>query len=128
GTPTDAKAAVMWEGEEEQVRCLSYGELRREVNRMANALRSLGLGKGDSIGVFMPMTPEIVVAMLAIIKIGGIFLPLFSGFGPQAIASRLGDAVALFTADACVRRGKICPLKPVADEAVARLSALRHII
>src|SRR5439155_15758048 len=107
-----------------------YAELGREVNRMANALRGLGLGKGDAVGVFMPMTPEIVVAMLAIIKIGGIFLPLFSGFGAQAIVSRLtdADAKALFTADACVRRGKTLPLKPVADEAAAQIPTLRHII
>src|SRR5882672_10556827 len=91
GTPTDSKTAVRWEDEQGERRCLSYQELRTEVNRMANALRALGLGKGDVIGVFMPMTPEIVVAMLAIIKIGAIFLPVFSGFGPQAIASRLRD-------------------------------------
>jgi len=128
GTSTDAKTAVRWEGEEGEVRCLSYRELRREVNRMANALRGLGLGKGDAIGVFMPMTPEIVVAMLAIIKMGGIFLPLFSGFGAQAIVSRLSDAKALFTADGFLRRGKVCPMKAVADEAAARLPALRHVI
>src|SRR5439155_289515 len=107
-----------------------YAELGREVNRMANALRGLGLGKSDAVGVFMPMTPEIVVAMLAIIKIGGIFLPLFSGFGPQAIVSRLTDAYAkaLFTADACSRRGKDVFLKPVADEAAAQLPSLCHVI
>jgi len=121
---------VRWEDEKGETRCLSYLALRMEVNRIANALRSLGLGKGDVIGVFMPMTPEIVVAMLAIIKIGGIFLPLFSGFGPQAIASRLSDAgaKALFTADGCWRRGKKTFLKPIADEAVSRVSSLRHMI
>jgi acetyl-CoA synthetase len=130
GTPTDNKSAIVWEGEEGETRRLSYFELRREVNRMANALCALGLGIGDAIGVFMPMTPEIVVAMLAIIKIGGVFLPLFSGFGPQAIASRLADADAraLLTADGCVRRGKVCPIKTVADEAVANLHSLRHVI
>jgi acetyl-CoA synthetase len=97
---------------------------------MANALRGLGLGKGDVIGVFMPMTPEIVVAMLAILKIGGIFLPLFSGFGPQAIVSRLqdADAKALFTADACLRRGKSTLLKPIADQAAAQLPTVQHVI
>ena len=89
---------------------LTYKELRDQVDHMANALRSLGLGKGDAIGVFMPMVPEIVVAMLAIIKIGGIFLPLFSGFGTAAIVSRLNDAdaKALFTAAGTYRRGKFC--------------------
>jgi acetyl-CoA synthetase len=127
-TPTEAKPAIQWEDEAGQTRSLTYAELRLQVNCMANALRALGFSKGDSVGVFMPMTPEIVVAMLAIIKIGGIFLPLFSGFGPQAIVSRLGEAKALFTADASVRRGKLCPMKAVADEAAARLPELRHII
>ncbi|HEU0039945.1 MAG TPA: AMP-binding protein [Verrucomicrobiae bacterium] len=130
GTMTDSKTAIIWEGEEGQARRLSYFELRREVNRLANALRALGLGKGDAVGVFMPMTPEIVVAMLAIIKIGGVFLPLFSGFGPQAIASRLNDAAAkaLFTADACPRRGKTSALKPIADEAATQIPTLRNMI
>ena len=130
GTPTEAKAALIWEGEEGQVRRLSYLELGREVNRLTNALRGLGLGKGDVVGVFMPMTPEIVVAMLAIIKIGGIFLPLFSGFGPQAIVSRLNDAQAraLFTADGCWRRGKIAPMKTVVDEAAGQIPTLEHVI
>ncbi len=130
GTCTESKTALRWEGEEGQLRSFSYAELRREVNRMANALRSLSLRKGDVIGVFMPMTPEIVVAMLAILKIGGIFLPLFSGFGPQAIISRLrdADAKALFTADACLRRGKTFLLKPIADQALSQLPTVQHVI
>jgi len=80
--------------------------------------------------VFMPMIPEIVVAMLAIIKIGGIFLPLFSGFGAAAIVSRLNDAEAkaLFTAAGTYRRGKFCPMKPIADEAAAQIPTLKHLI
>jgi acetyl-CoA synthetase len=99
-TKIDKKFAIKSEIEDGTTRELTYKELRDEVDRMANSLRSLGLGKGDAIGVFMPMVPEIVVAMLAIIKIGGIFLPLFSGFGAAAIVSRLNDAdaKALFTA------------------------------
>src|SRR5437762_9140843 len=129
-TPTDEKIAIKSEIESGVRRALSYRELRDEVNRMAGALRQLGLGKGDAIGVFMPMVPEIVIAMLAIIKIGGIFLPLFSGFGPQAIASRLNDAEAkaLFTADGCPRRGKATMLKRVADDAAAQTPTLRHLI
>jgi acetyl-CoA synthetase len=130
GTPVDAKPAVVWEDEEGETRRLTYADLRAEVNRMAGALRSLGLGKGDAIGVFMPMTPEIVVAMLAIIKIGGLFLPLFSGYGASALVSRLADAgaKALFTADGCRRRGKVALMKPIADEAVAQIPSLRHVI
>jgi acetyl-CoA synthetase len=129
-TPTDKKLAIKSEIEDGTTRELTYKELRDQVDRMANSLRSLGLGKGDAIGVFMPMVPEIVVAMLAIIKIGGIFLPLFSGFGPAAIVSRLNDAdaKALFTAAGTYRRGKFCPMKPIADEAAAQIPTLRHLI
>ncbi|HLF28164.1 MAG TPA: AMP-binding protein [Anaerolineae bacterium] len=129
-TPVDNRIALRWEGEEGTTRTLTYAELRRAVNQAANALRRLGLGKGDAIGVFMPMAPEIVVALLAIVKIGGIFLPLFSGFGAQAIASRLADAdaQALFTADGMLRRGQIAPMKPVADEAAMQVATLKHLI
>ncbi len=130
GTPVDERIALRWEGEEGSVRVLTYAQLRRQVNQAANALRELGLGKGDAIGVFMPMTPEIVVAMLAIAKIGGVFLPLFSGFGAQAIASRLADAdaKALLTADGTYRRGQVVPMKPTADIAAAQVPMLRHVI
>jgi acetyl-CoA synthetase len=130
GTPTDERIAIKSEIEDGATRALTYKELREEVNKMAAALRGLGLGKGDAIGVFMPMVPEIVVAMLAIIKIGGIFLPLFSGFGAAAIVSRLkdADAKALFTADGTFRRGKFCAMKPVADEAAAQIPTLKQVI
>jgi acetyl-CoA synthetase len=130
GTPTDERIAIKSEIEDGATRTLTYKELREEVNKMAAALRGLGLGKGDAIGVFMPMVPEIVVAMLAIIKIGGIFLPLFSGFGAAAIVSRLkdADAKALFTADGTFRRGKFCAMKPVADEAAAQIPTLKQLI
>ena len=107
-TKIDEKLAIKSETEVGTTRGLTYKELRDQVDRMANSLRNLKLGKGDAIGVFMPMVPEIVVAMLAIIKIGGIFLPLFSGFGAAAIVSRLNDAdaKALFTAAGTYRRGK----------------------
>src|SRR5437868_2489319 len=129
-TPTDEKVAIKSEIEDGTKRSLTYKELRDQVDRMANSLRSLGLGKGDAIGVFMPMVREIVVAMLAIIKIGGIFLPLFSGFGAAAIVSRLNDAdaKALFTADGTDRRGKFCAMKPIAHEAASQISTLKHLI
>jgi acetyl-CoA synthetase len=130
GTPVDERIAIKSEIEDGTTRTLTYKELHEEVNKMAAALRGLGLGKGDAIGVFMPMVPEIVVAMLAIIKIGGIFLPLFSGFGAAAIVSRLKDAdtKALFTADGTFRRGKFCAMKPVADEAAAQIPTLKQLI
>lgn len=130
GTPAENHLAVIWEGEEGQTRSLTYGELYRQVNQAANALRSLGLGKGDAIGLYMPMTVEIVVALLAIAKIGGIILPLFSGYGSGAVASRLVDAgaKALFTADGSFRRGKPVAMKPIADEARARVPTLQYMI
>ena len=130
GTEIENRLAIKSEIEDGTMRALTYKELRDEVNKMAAALHSLGLGKGDAIGVFMPMVPEIVVAMLAIIKIGGIFLPLFSGFGAAAIVSRLNDAdaKALVTAAGTYRRGKFCPMKTIADEAAAQLPTLRHLL
>src|SRR5205814_1908954 len=130
GTKIDNQLAIKSEIEDGTTRTLSYKELREEVNEMAAALRGLGLGKGDAIGVFMPMVTEIVVAMLAIIKIGGIFLPLFSGFGAAAIISRLNDAEAkaLFAADGTYRRGKFCAMKSIADEAASQIPTLKHLI
>ncbi|MSP11384.1 MAG: AMP-dependent synthetase [Chloroflexi bacterium] len=130
GTPTQNRVALRWEGEEGQVRLLSYGDLNREVSRVANGLRALGIGKGDAIGLFMPMTPEIAIALLAIAKIGGVILPLFSGYGAQAIATRLADAEAkaLFTSDGSFRRGSVAPMKAVADEAALNAPTLKHMI
>ncbi len=129
-TSRENQAAVIWEGEEGSVQVLEYGQLYRRVNQAANALRSLGLGKGDAIGIFMPMTPEIVIALLSIAKVGGIILPLFSGYGASAVASRLEDAgaKALFTADGYSRRGKPVAMKPVADEAAQLAPSLSHMI
>ncbi len=123
-------SALIWEGEEGTIKTLTYKELYQEVNHCANALRSLGLGKGDAIGLFMPMTPEIVISLLAIAKIGGIILPLFSGYGAGAIVSRLldADAKALFAADGAFRRGKAVEMKSIADEAAAQVPTLKHMI
>ncbi len=124
------QAALRWEGEEGHVRVLTYGDLYREVNRVANALRGLGLGKGDAIGLYMPMIPEIAIALLAIVKIGGIVLPLFSGYGAGAVATRLADtgAKALFAADGVYRRGRVVAMKPIADEALKEVPSVEHVI
>ncbi len=129
-TPVRDRDAIRWEGEEGQTRRLTYAELDREVGRCAAGLRALGLGKGDAIGLFMPMTPELVVAFLATVKIGGIVLPLFSGYGPEAVATRLNDgrARALVTANAVYRRGSVVPLKPTADAALALAPGVEHLI
>ncbi|MCF6277788.1 MAG: AMP-binding protein, partial [Anaerolineales bacterium] len=130
GTPAESQPAFIWESEEGKSGTLSYGELYAKVNQVANALRSLGLGKGDAIGIYMPMIPEIIPALLAIAKIGGIILPLFSGYGVNAVATRLidADAKALFTADGVFRRGKIVDMKSVADQAVDQCPTLEHVI
>ncbi len=130
GTSAEDKTALIWEGEDGSTRSMTYFELFKEVNKTANALRSIGLGVGDPIGIYMPMVPETVIAFLAIAKIGGIILPLFSGFGVDAIVDRLGDATAtaIFTVDGSTRRGKIIPMKPIADKAARRIPSLRHMI
>jgi acetyl-CoA synthetase len=122
--------AVVWESEEGETRELNYSDLLVEVERCAAGLRACGFGKGDAIGLHLPMVPETVVALLAINRIGGVAVPLFSGYGPAAIASRLRDvnAKALFTCDAFPRRGKPVNAKLVADEAVAGCPQIARVI
>lgn len=129
-TPLETRTALIYESEAGTTRTLTYGQLAREVNKAANGLRSIGLGQGDAIGLFMPMTPEIVIALLAVAKIGGVILPLFSGYGEAAIAARLSDAEAkaLFTADGFYRRGQVVRLKDTADAACAHVPSMRHVI
>jgi acetyl-CoA synthetase len=130
GSSVEDRVALITENESGEVYSYTYAELWRKVNQAANALRSLSLGSGDAIGLFMPMTCEIVVAMLAIAKIGGIILPLFSGYGSGAVATRLADAnaKALFTADGFQRRGQTINMKTVADHAAAQVPSLEHMI
>jgi acetyl-CoA synthetase len=130
GTPVESRLAILWEAEEGARRSITYGELNREVNALAGGLRALGLKKGDAVGIFMPMVPEIAVALFAIAKLGGIILPLFSGYGSAAVASRLIDAAAKFliTADGFYRRGEIVPLKQVADEALRQTPSVERVV
>jgi acetyl-CoA synthetase len=102
------RTAVIWESEDGQVRTVSYRELEAEVNRIGNALLQLGVEPGQTVGLFLPMSVEVVAGFYAICKIGAIAVPIFSGFGAPAVAARLRDAgaVALLTADAVPRRGK----------------------
>jgi len=124
------RTALICEAEDGTARHLTYAELGAEVNRCANALRSLGFGRGDPIALFLPMTQEIVVALLAIARIGAVVLPMFSGFGAGAIRSRLQDAAAagLITADGQHRRGGKVAMKQIADEAIEGLSSIRHVV
>ncbi|MGZ4128356.1 MAG: acetate--CoA ligase [Actinomycetota bacterium] len=127
---TPDRRALVWEGEDGATRALTYGELRREVDRFANGLRSLGIKAGDAVGIYMPMIPENVVALYACSKIGVIWLPIFSGFAPAAVTARLQDAnaVALITADGFWRRGQQVQMKEAADEAAAASPDVKHVI
>lgn len=122
--------AIIWEGEDGDVRTLTYAALQVEVAKAANGLLELGVEQGDPVGVYMPMVPEAVVAAYACAKIGAIYLPIFSGFGAPAVATRLNDARArvLITADAFYRRGSLVSMKETADEAVADAPSIEHVV
>jgi len=121
---------IIWEDETGNVRKLTYKELYREVNRFANALKKLGVKRGDRAGIYMPMVPEIVVAFLGAMKIGAISIPIFSGFGGHALAQRLNIAGAkvLITADGSIRRGKQVEIKKEVDKAIDSVSSMEHVI
>lgn len=127
---TEGQEAVVCERESGQIERLTYGELAREVDALALGLRSLGVDRGDYVGVFMPMTPRAVIASYAVAKLGAVYLPIFSGFAAHAVAARLNDAGAklLITADGSARRGKDAPIKPVADEVAGQVPTLEHVV
>ncbi|MBW3576571.1 MAG: AMP-binding protein [Actinobacteria bacterium] len=122
--------AVRWVGEDGSAVTLSYAQLAREVNRLANGLAGLGVEPGDAVGVLLPMVPEAVTAVYAIAKLGAICVPIFSGFAAPAVAVRLRDAGAkvVITADRTWRRGRTVPLKSIADHAVAACPAVQRIV
>jgi acetyl-CoA synthetase len=124
------EVGLIWEGDDGQTRSLTFAELATEVNRTANGLAALGIGQGDRVGIFLPMLVETALAMLACGKLGAIFVPVFSGFGAEAVAGRLNDAGAklLITADGFYRRGKPIQMKPVADEAASRALSVEHVL
>jgi len=122
--------ALVWEGEEGTVRTLTWGDLRTLSDRIASGLKARGVQRGDAVGLFLPMVPETVAALFAVAKLGAVFLPIFSGYGAEAVAVRLEDAaaVALITADGFARRGKIVPMKETADLAVERVETVHTVI
>ena len=124
------KAAIVWEGDDGSTRTLTYRELSREVGKLANALKRLGIAEGDRVGIFLPMSPEAAIATLAVVRIGAIYTPCFSGFGAQAVASRLQDCEAklLITADGFHRRGQIVKMKETADEAAAISPSVQRVL
>jgi acetyl-CoA synthetase len=130
GTATWTNPAIVWEGENGEVRRRTYAELDAETSGLAQGLRSLGLGRGDVIAIYMPIVPEIAAAFFAIAKIGAIAMPLFSGFGPRPVLDRLADggASAVITVDGAWRRGRHITMKVTLDEAAAHVPSLRHVV
>ena len=124
------KPALVWEGEPGDARTLTYGQLLVDVSRFANALRALGVRKGDRVAVYMPMVPEIAVAMLACARIGAVHSVVFGGFSAGALASRVQDAGAkvLVTADGSYRRGALLKLKATVDEALASCPGVGKVV
>lgn len=125
-----SRTAVVWEAEDGQVRSWSYDELLKWTCRVANVLKGLGVGRGDRVGLYLPMVPEAVAAFLGVARIGAIAVPIFSGFGAGAVAARLTDsgAVVLVTADGFLRKGSRVEMKKVADQAVADSPTVRSVV
>src|SRR5881628_2045255 len=119
--PRRNKAALVWEGEPGERRVLTYHDMWREVSRFANVLKGLGVKRGDRVTLYMPMIPELPIAMLACARIGAVHSVIFGGFSARSIRDRVQDAEShvIVTADAVFRRGKPLPLKNTVDEAVA---------
>jgi acetyl-CoA synthetase len=130
GSATRNKVALLWEGEPGDRRAITYWELYREVNRFANVLKSLGVRRGDRIAIYMPMIPEVVVAMLACARIGAPHSVVFGGFSAESLRDRINDAKAklVITADIGYRRGQIVPLKRNVDEALEETPTIKHTV
>jgi acetyl-CoA synthetase len=128
--PLRNKAAIIWEGEPGDRRVLTYWDLAREVRRAANALRKLGVRKGDRVAIYLPMIPEAAIAMLACARIGAVHSVIFGGFSAESVRDRVNDAEArvLITADGGYRRGQVVPLKRLADQAMAEAPSIEHCI
>jgi acetyl-CoA synthetase len=124
------RRALLWEGEPGDQRTYTYRELHEEVCKLANALKGLGVGKGDRVTVYLPMIPEAAVTMLACARIGAIHSVVFGGFSPESLADRNNDAEAkvLITADGGWRRGGVVPLKANADEALERSPTIENVV
>jgi acetyl-CoA synthetase len=127
---TPEAVAVLWEGEDGEVRRVTYQQLREMADRLAHGLTSLGVLAGDAVGIFLPMAPETVAATLACAKIGAVYLPIFSGYAPDAVATRLVDANAkvLITADGFLRRRQTVAMKEIADAAADASPTVEKVI
>jgi len=129
-TATRNKIALVWEGEDGEVRTYSYFALNREVCQFANVLKSMGVKKGDRVTIYLPRIPELVMAMLATAKIGAVHSVVYGGFSVEALGERIEDSESrvLITADGGYLRGKIVPLKEIADEALQRCGTVEHVV
>ncbi len=124
------KAAFIWEGEPGDRRTLTYFDLYRQVCQFANVLKSLGVKKGDRVALYMPLIPELAIAMLSCARIGAVHSVVFGGFSAESLRDRINDATCtvLITADGGYRRGSIVPLKQVADEALENTPSIKHVV
>ena len=128
--PRRNKAALIWEGEPGDRRTLTYHDLYREVSKFANVMKSLGIQKGDRVSIYLPLIPELAIAMLACARIGAIHSVVFGGFSAESLRDRINDSQCrlLITGDGGYRRGQIVGLKRIADEAVAETPSIEHVI
>jgi acetyl-CoA synthetase len=128
--PRRDKPALIWEGEPGETRTYTYAELHEEVSRFANALKGLGVGRGDRVAIYLPMIPEAAISMLACARIGAIHSVVFGGFSAESLRDRILDAEAtcVITADGGYRRGGVVPLKAAADEACRETPSIEHIV
>jgi acetyl-CoA synthetase len=124
------KAALIWEGEPGDKRTLTYWDLYVEVRKFANVLKKLGVSRGDRVAIYMPMVPEVAVAMLACTRIGAIHSVVFGGFSPESLRDRINDSECkvLITADGGYRRGSVVPLKRNADKALEDTPSIEHVV
>jgi len=124
------KAAIIWEGEPGDRRTLTYFDLYRDVNQFAHVLRGLGVKKGDRVALYMPLVPELAIAMLACARIGAVHSVVFGGFSSESLRDRINDSQCsvLVTADGGYRRGQLVPLKQMADEALKDTPSIRHVV
>ena len=128
--PRRNKAALIWEGEPGDVRTLTYFDLYREVSKFANVLKSLGIKKGDRIAIYLPLIPELAIAMLACARVGAVHSVVFGGFSAESLRDRINDSQCrlLVTADGGHRRGQIVQLKQVADEALEATPSIENVV
>lgn len=127
---TKNKVAIIWEGENGETNSFTYYQLYRSVNKLASALKNLGVKKGDRITIYLPMIPQLPIAMLASSRIGAIHTVVFSGFSAQALADRANDSKSkiIITADGGYRRGKLVQLKRLVDDAISSIPSVEHVI